>query len=187
MRPSRLISIIAVLVQVAIVFIIIKQTQKSPKIDEIPTTVSGIAPTPVVAETDDWRDYKNLEFNYAFRYPREWTVSQVLPTETDILEQTVLTSVLGQTVTVMVVNNPNKLNSAQMGDKFTASISANVLEKSKINIGGFEGEKINISRTSVFIAVTKGSWTYRINLSPYSAGDSNEAIYAKILDTFNFI
>lgn len=187
MRPSKLILIVAVIVQVAIVFILVKQSQKPPKTDEIPTTVSGIAPTPVVAETDGWRDYKNLEYNYAFRYPREWSVSQVLPAETDILEQTVLTSALGQTVTVMVVNNPNQLNSAQMGDKFVASMSADVLDKSKVNIGGFEGEKINISRTSTFIAVTKGSWTYRITLSPYSAGDSNEKIYSKILDTFNFI
>ena len=190
MKPARLLIILAI---VAVVFgagLIVfkaKNSQKQNIKTEKSTTFSGIAPTPVVAGTEGGRDYRDLSFNYSFRYPRDWSVVTTLASEEDALGEAVLTSPSGQNITVTVFNNANKLNSKQMADKFVASYSAQNLERSDVNISGFEGEKVMISEGFARIAVTKGTWAYRINLFPYSEGDSSEEIYSKILDTFHFI
>jgi len=190
MRSARLLIVLVIIVVVfgaGLVVFKAKNSQNKNFEDPKAITTSGIAPTPVVAGTDGWRDFRDLNFNYSFRYPKDWSVVTTLASEEDALGEAVLTSPSGQNITVTVFNNPNKLNSKQMADKFVASYSAQNLERSDVNISGFEGEKVMISEGFARIAVTKGAWVYRINLSPYSEGDSSEEIYSKILDTFHFI
>ncbi len=190
MRSARLLVILVIIVVVFGIGLVIfnaKNSQNKNIETKNPTTFSGIAPTPVVAGTDGWSDFRDLNYNYSFRHPRDWSVTQTLASEEDALGEAVLISPTGQNITVTVFNNPNKLNSKQMADKFVASYSAETLQRSDVEISGFEGEKVMVSEGFGRIAVTKGAWTYRINLSPYSTGDSNEEVYSKILDTFHFI
>ncbi len=190
MRSARLLVVLVIIVAIfgAVLVIIKAKNSQNQNIEtEKSITFSGIAPTPVVDGTDGWRDFRDLNFNYSFRYPRDWSVVTTLASEEDALSEAVLTSPSGQNITVTIFNNPNKLNSKQMADKFVASYSAQNLQRSDVEISGFEGEKVMISEGFARIAVTKGSWTYRINISPYSVGDSSEEVYSKILDTFHFI
>jgi len=188
MRPARVLVVISViffLVLIIFGIVQIKNRLGNGKIDQNPTGISGIAPTPVVAETDNWREYKNLEYNYAFRYPRDWAIAQVLPTEPDTINQAVLTSPSGKSVVFSVVNNPYALSSAQMADKFTSSASAQILERSEVKVSGFIGELV-INGEISDIAVTKGVLTYRI-LSSLGQDGEDKKNYAKILDTYIFI
>ncbi len=190
MRPVRLLSVLILIVVVCGAGLVIFKTKNSQnkKIDsDKPATFSGIAPTPVVVGTDGWRDFRDLNFNYSFRYPRDWSVTQTLASEEDALSEAVLISPSGQNITVTVFNNPNKLNSKQMADKFVASYSAQTLQRSDVEISGLVGEKVMVSEGFGRIAVTKGAWAYRINLTPYVTGDGSEEVYSKILDTFHFI
>lgn len=188
MRPARLAIVIAVIFLILIgVFGLreLKNRQDAAKIDEVPTSFSGIEPTPAVAGTDNWREYKNLEYNYAFRYPRDWTVAQVLPTEAGTINQVVLTSVSGRTVVFSVIDNPHALNSAQMTDKFASSASAQVLDRSETKIRGFVAERSS-GGESEDIVITKGTVTYRIFSSLGLIGE-DKINYDKVLETYIFI
>lgn len=190
MRFSRLLIVAIFLITLGLVFFTVfrsKLLKNKELVDQVPQTFSGIAPTPAVSGVDGWRDYRNLEQNYSLRYPQDWSVTQTLPSESNSISEVVLVSPAGLSVTVTVFNNENKLNSKQMADKFVASYSAELLERSDIILGGFEGERVMVQNQFGVVAVTKGGWTYRVVMSPYATGDNNDEVYSKILDTFYFI
>ncbi len=190
MRFSRLLLVLFLLIIFSVVILATfkgKFLKSNRLVDEVPQTFSGIAPTPAVPGVDNWRDYRNLEQNYAFRYPKDWLVAPTLPSEPGTISEAVLTSPTGLSVTVTVFSNENKLNSKQMADKFVASYSAELLERSELTLGGLEGERVVVENRFGVVAVTKGEWTYRIVMSPYASGDNSNELYSKILATFYFI
>lgn len=193
MRSARWILILGLIalliVGVAATVIVVKKKpgRDFSASDEVPGTTSGIAPTPVVAGTDGWRDYRNLSHNYSLRYPADWLATEVLPSDEGALSEVVINSPVQQTVVVTVFDNPYGLDNKQMADRFVASSAASELERFDIKIDGFDGEKITSLEGFGQLVLTKGSWTYRIRLSPYVLGDANEGVYEKILDTFQFI
>lgn len=164
------------------------------------TSTSGVRPTPAVEGTDNWRDYKDLDFNYAIRHPAGWIVNRVLPSTEDILTQTVLSQTpLGSTdsaqlggggaIILSVIDNPNSLSVHQIIDKEAAKYPPGA-EVKRVQVFRFNVPAIAVSGlgsgTARDFFIIKGLWAYRIRMEGVDSTQKQE-LFDKIIATLNFI